>query len=285
MLEPDLPREAMDVPLPWVGLHMAASDLLHPGLSPGMEQRLRLLSHPGCRGVAVYDEGAARALRRLLPALPICTLPDGNDTSRATHPSALAQELERRAAGRKIVGLLGHLSEPKNLLLFLEIATEPRNRDVFFLVAGQYEPLSVAPAVRRRLSEASSGKWENLWALPNRISSEVDFNSLLERLDVVFAVYRDFTRSSGILTKAALFRRPILVASGYCMGERVNTYRLGLTASENSRAQCEEAMRRLLAEGAPGADYDRFAAEFSMATFQARVVDFIGSCRPVPAAS
>jgi hypothetical protein len=283
MLEPDLPFAAMSLPLPWAGLHMAASDLLDPRLRSAMEGRLRRLAHPQCRGLAVYDEAEAAALRRLLPERTVVTLPDGNDSSLAVPTSPVAQELERRAAGRRIVGLLGHLSEPKNLLLFLEIATAPRNRDLFFLVAGQYEPLSVAPAVRRKLLAASSGAWENVWALPNRIPSEGDFNRLLQRLDVVFAVYRDFTRSSGILTKAALFRRPILVASRYCMAERVLAYRLGLTAGQDSVAECEAAMRRLLLEGAPGAEHDRFARDFSVATFQARVADFLTTCRALPA--
>ena len=279
MLEPTLSSCVVDVPVPWAGLHVSASDLRDRGLRLEMEQRLRMLSHPRCRGLAVLDEAAVNPLRSLAPHVAIATLPDTADDSLAEPSSTLARELERRAAGRKIVGLFGHLSEPKNLSLFLGLATAARNRDIFFVLAGQFEPLSVAPAVRRRLTAAAVGKWENVWALPNRIPAESEFNRLLARVDAAFAVYRDFTRSSNILTKAALFRRPIVVAAGYCMADRVAAYGLGLVVDQDDAAGCESALRRLLDHGAPGADYDGYARDFSSAAFQTALVEFLVTCQ------
>jgi hypothetical protein len=227
--------------------------------------------------VAILDNACVNPLKNQLPHLTVRTLPDIADDSLGSS-SELSAELERRAAGRKIVGLLGHLSEAKNLAMFLDLATAPRNRDIFFLLAGQYEALSVAPGERARLTDAAAGTLENIWALPNRIAAESDFNFLLQRVDVVFAVYRDFTRSSNILTKAALFRRPIVVAPGFCMAERVNQYRLGLTAEPDDAAECDAALRRLLRDGARGADYDGYARDFSPLAFQASLVDFLATC-------
>jgi hypothetical protein len=243
-----------------------------------MERRLRLLFHRQCRGVAVLDESCVAELRSIAPHLVFTTLPDVADDSLPASGSGLSDELERRAGGRKIVGLLGHLSEAKNLSLFLDLATAPRNRDLFFLLAGQYEPLSVSPAVRTRLAAAASGSWQNVWALPNRIAAESEFNMLLRRVDVLFAVYRDFTRSSNILSKAALLRRPIVVASGYCMAERVELYRLGLVASPDDPAECESALRQLLRVGGLGADYEAYARDFSLSAFETRLVGFLGAC-------
>jgi hypothetical protein len=278
MAEPELAPEVTDLGMPWTGLHVSVSDLRHPARRPGMEQRMSILSHRSCRGLAVLDEVAARALQRLHPGQIVMTLPDIADTSLAAPTCPLAIELQHRAGGRRIVGLLGHLSEAKNLALFLDIATAPRNRDLFFLLAGQYEPLSLPPSLRQRIHAAAAGRWDNVWALTDRIASEAEFNRMLESSDVVFAVYRDFTRSSNILTKAALYRRPVLVAAGYCMAERLAAYRLGLAIPDDSVATAEAALRQLLAQGAPNADYAAFTRDFSVDNFRSRLAEFLRDC-------
>ena len=106
----------------------------------------------------------------------------------------------------------------------------------------------------------------------------VNVDVAAKRVDVVFAVYPNFTRSSGMLSKAALYRRPILVASGYCMAERVAAYRLGMSADQDSVAECETALRQLLSRGTPDADYDGFAKDFSFPAFESRLVDFLATC-------
>jgi hypothetical protein len=278
MVEPELSPEAAEVGLPWAGLHVSVSDLRDPARRADMERRMHILSHRSCRGLAVLDEAAARAVRQLHPAQIVATLPDIADTTLADRGSPFAAALQRRAAGRRVVGLLGHLSEAKNIALFLDIATAPGNSDLFFLLAGQYEPLSLPPELRARIEEAAAGRWDNVWAITERISSEAEFNRLLERTDIVFAVYRDFTRSSNILTKAALYQRPVLVAANYCMAERVAAYRLGLAIPEDSRAAAEIALRRLLAQGVPDADHANFARDFSIDEFRIRLAEFLENC-------
>lgn len=278
MVEPELAPEAADLGLPWAGLHVSVSDLRDPTRRAGMEQRMRFLAHRSCRGLAVLDEVAAQAVRQLYPRQIVATLPDVADATLGDPGSPLTKELQRRATGRRIVGLLGHLSEAKNLALFLDIATAPQNRDIFFFLAGQYEPLSLPPALRQRIQTAAAGQWENVWALTDRIASEAEFNRMLESSDVVFAVYRNFTRSSNILTKAALYRRPILVAANYCMAERVATYGLGLAIPEDSLAAGEMGLRQLLTEGAPDADYAVFAHDFSIDKFRNRLAEFLTHC-------
>ena len=176
----------------------------------------------------------------------------------------------RRARGRRIVGLLGHLSVAKNLKLLLDLASDSRNKDLFFFFAGQYEPLGVPPATRNQLAHAAAGKWDNIWALLDRIPDDREFNAFISRLDVVFAVYRDFCRSSNILSKAALFRRPVIVAQGYCMADRTAEYNLGLAVPENDPATTITAIRRLLA-APPVGDYERFARDFSQEEFENRL--------------
>jgi hypothetical protein len=81
-----------------------------------------------------------------------------------------------------------------------------------------------------------------------RIPDESQFNAVVSSCDVLFAVYQGFPHSSNILTKAAIFKKPVLVSNSFCMGERVRKFKLGLTVDEGKVLECNEALRRLLGQ-------------------------------------
>jgi hypothetical protein len=58
------------------------------------------------------------------------------------------------------------------------------------------------------------------------------FDSILQLSDISFAHYREFRKSSGIMTKSAQYRKPIVVSEKYLMGERVRKYELGYALPE-----------------------------------------------------
>jgi hypothetical protein len=266
MLEPGLSAAAVRFETPWMGLHVSASDLREPVMAQAMRQRLQMLAHPSCRGLLLLDDKVSGEARTLARDPVVATLPDIADTTLGDSDVPLVRQLKARAGGRKVVSLLGHLSVAKNIDLFLDLATAPQNNDLFFLMAGQFEALSAPPALRRRIRDAAAGRWSNVWAVPERIPSEAAFNRLVQESDLLFAIYRRFTRSSNILSKAAFFRRPVIVAEGFCMAERAADYRLGLAVAESDREGVEGAIRQLLRHP-PLGDYDRFARDFSQDRF------------------
>lgn len=270
MLEPELSPGEVRLETPWMGLHVSASDLRDPIKVQPMRQRLRMLEHPYCRGLLLLDERILQEVRALARSRVVATLPDIAEIASGDPDAPLVRQLRTRARGRQIVSLLGHLSVAKNIDLFLDLATAPRNNDLFFLMAGQFEALSAPPGLRRRLRDAAAGRWPNVWAVPERIPSEAAFNRLVQESDLLFAIYRRFTRSSNILTKAALFRRPVVVAEGYCMEERTADYRLGLAVAESDRDGVERVIRQLL-QNPPLGDYGRFARDFSQERFAQRL--------------
>jgi glycosyltransferase involved in cell wall biosynthesis len=285
MLEPALRAADIDRALgghPWAGIFMEASDLRDPMRERRIVDRLPLLRGTSCVSVGVLDEAVVNMLCVALPDKQVTFVPDIADSSLPDNAPPQIEQLQRRARGRQVVGLLGHLTEVKNLGLFLEIATQPAQQDLFFLVAGQFEPLGVNPAVRRKLEEAAAGRWENVLALPQRLGSEGDFNALVASVDVLFAVYRDFTRSSNMLAKAAQAGRPILVADGYCMAERVRAYGLGAAIDASSPASVVAAIRRLLARPPAEADLERYAEEFSVERFQQQIITLLRSASGAP---
>ena len=64
--------------------------------------------------------------------------------------------------------------------------------------------------------------------------------------DVIYASYEKFYHSSNLLTKAAFFRKPILVSTGFCMAERVHAYRLGASVPEGDVERGLVAIHSLL---------------------------------------
>lgn len=86
----------------------------------------------------------------------------------------------------------------------------------------------------------------NVYTRFERIHDEKDFNSYICACDVVFAAYHDFADSSGILTKAATFEKPIVVSDGYLMAERVRKYRLGEIIPEGDVRAAGNAIRTIL---------------------------------------
>jgi glycosyltransferase involved in cell wall biosynthesis len=79
-----------------------------------------------------------------------------------------------------------------------------------------------------------------------RISDERIFNSVIQACDVIFAAYLDFPNSSGILTKAAVFRKPIIVSDGYLMAERTRKYDMGEVVPEGDVQAAGSAIRKIL---------------------------------------
>jgi hypothetical protein len=55
----------------------------------------------------------------------------------------------------------------------------------------------------------------------NEFPDEAQFNSLVYICDILFAAYNNFPNSSNILTKAAIFQRPVVVSNNFCMEKRV----------------------------------------------------------------
>jgi hypothetical protein len=268
-LDPARVTEAM--PHAWSGVFMDSSDLRVPALHRKNTAKLAFVSSARCRSLGIFDAGVLPQLRTTLPNTRVCWLPDYVDFSRAPSAPPLLDRIRGKARGRKIIGLLGHLSEVKNLELFLQVAALPENQDLFFVLAGQYEPLGVSEASRRALSMAATGSIDNVFAAPGRFGREAEFNSVLAGMDVVFAVYRNFTRSSSILIKAAFFDIPTLVADDYYMAECVRSYGLGACVPANNSATWSAALRSVLSKPPDPAGFNRFRIDFSEEIFVDRL--------------
>jgi len=128
---------------------------------------------------------------------------------------------------------------------FLRIASKFDSKKGFFLLAGKFDiknfPEHEQKEIRRLLQ--TKGR-DNCYFRLTHIDSPPEFNALVDCCDVLYLAYKNHYHSSGLLAKAALFNKPVIVSNGYCMGQRVTRYNLGLTVS-SAYSQKLEAVNQL----------------------------------------
>ncbi len=227
------------------------------------------LGSPLCRGIGVLNEYSVGALRPFQSR--ICVLPDFADLSQPDAHYPLTAELKRKAGRRKVISLLGSIGERKGIRLLLDVMAQLPADEYFFLVAGKSW---LTGELLRAVQDAGATRNNCLFSL-ERIPDEACFNALVAASDVLFAVYRRFTGSSNLLTKAAAFARPIVVSRGECMGKRVERYGIGLSVPETDAAACRQAIVRLCREGAPCPDgFRAYAGEHSLERLRQELCNF-----------
>lgn len=257
---------------PWSGLYLRNH---HHGEPPSPMKFLRLLAKGDailrsdlCRGIGVLDERFLPEIERLTRKT-VTAYPDVTQGGISSEPFPLAVEIKRKAAGRKIIGIIG-LERRKGFLTLTRTAALARQRNLpyYFVCAGAIHP-SEYPHDERLEIEATargiaSGEIQNLHFDPQagRIPSEADFNCLFASFDIAWAAYEGFQGSSGTLSKAAVFEIPCLATAGECIGQRVERYRMGLTIPEATPEHALAAIPRLIAgtDGENNPLAPRFAA-------------------------
>jgi hypothetical protein len=110
------------------------------------------------------------------------------------------------------------------------------------------------------------------------LPDETSFNAILAGADIIFAVYRDFYRSSNMLSKAAYFEKPILVSSGCLMGERVARYGIGLAVASNSASEILAGLDATLRIDDLQLKFAAYRAVFNRVEFDRNLMNFATGC-------
>jgi len=259
---------------PWSGLYLRNH---HFGETPSAKKNARLLAKgdalirsPLCRGIGVLDERFIGPMESYL-GTRVHAFPDVTDSSLPEKPYFLADEILRKAAGRKVIGLIG-MERRKGLLNLMRVAEKARELRLpwYFACAGRYERPEYSPEEQAQIDSTSariaSGEIDNLHFDQNagRIPEESDFNSIFSTFDVAWVAYENFEGSSGALGKAASYDIPCLATAGECIGHRVERYRTGLTIPEGDSDKALEAIRRIL----EGKDWEDRPLNSNHATFR-----------------
>jgi hypothetical protein len=157
---------------------------------------------------------------------------------------SIIPQIQERAKGRTIISLLGSLDKRKGVLTLLEIARSSLSENWFFLFSGTFHEGKFSSHELQAIRESILQPPENCFFHLQYIPGDPQFNALVAISDIVFAVY-NYPHSSNILTKAAVFEKPVIVQDYSCMSERVRQFHLGGIVEPDNIEQCIYVLRNL----------------------------------------
>jgi hypothetical protein len=253
---------------PWVGLRFI------PGTNP-VEGYYKTSS---LRGMCFLDEDVVQSYRQALPEKQFCYLPDITNTDLPKADSARAIKIKQLARGRKIVFMGGTISATKNLSKWLTMVECADPSKWFFVQIGEVHQDALNDADLQAYKKITMAVPEHLYVESSYLPDERAFNEMIVCADILFAVYRDFKISSNMLGKAASFKKPILVADQYLMGERVRRYGLGQAVSQDHVAQMYTALGELAVQELDLSGFNAYCRDFSQQALRERLFKMIECC-------
>jgi hypothetical protein len=267
--------------LPWSGIRFVPT----PGADEGYYQLPSLL------GMCFLDQGVCDAYQNFLPHKNFEYLPDITDNTLPDEQTQLLSEIRGKARTRKIVFLGGTLGGTKNLSCWYQLIARMDATRWYFVQIGELFEDTLSDKDLYELNKIRARCPENLFIKQMYLPDEAQFNEIINGSDAIFAVYRNFSISSNMLGKAAAFGKPILVARGQLMGERVLQYGIGTTVVENDVPGMEIALKSLV--NSPQLRHDNFEAyrrDFGVIELSRRLCHFLAECieqksdknRPLP---
>lgn len=222
-----------------------------------------------CCCVGLLDKGIVPKLQSKLHGKTVVAFPDIADDSPPDLSYDLSNKIITQARGRKIIGLLGSLEKRKGILSFVEIIKKANREKYFFFLAGELAINTFSKEEYNSIINFCYTQQENFIYFLDKIPTDNRFNSLVNICDLIYTVYDDFRHSSNLITKAALFKKPVIVADCYYMSEVVTKYGLGACAEAGNIKQCLDVIESICSqldsrEDCSGFGYDDYIADNSI---------------------
>ncbi len=209
---------------PWIGI------LFHPRLARDRKAPIEgYFESKNARGGVFLLPSALSPYATAVPNLHFALAPDVADLELPAEPSKLAIDMRKQAGERTIVLQIGSIMAHKGIPTLLDVIGAADPSRFFFALIGEVFWETFAEQ-KDRVRSFYMQPPENVYLSQGYLKNEPDYNGLIAACDIVYAVYQDFGSSSNSLTKAAGFRRPILVSENSLMGERVRRSNIGAVA-------------------------------------------------------
>jgi hypothetical protein len=230
------------------------------------------------RGTCFLDEALLERYRARWPDKQFEYLPDITETALPPQPTPLAVQIKKQAAGRKIVFMGGSIGKQKNLAQWVKLIQQVDSAQWYFVQIGRISINNLTSEDIAALASLRVTAPKNLYSHDGYLSDELAFNDVIAVADVIFAVYKDFYRSSNMLSKAAYFEKPILVASNCLMGKRVTKYGIGLAVAPNDSQAIYQGLNDLLQLPNLATHFAAYRQEFNQQALQNKLVGFVRTC-------
>ncbi|MFT4637740.1 MAG: hypothetical protein ACI8T1_001050 [Verrucomicrobiales bacterium] len=240
---------------PWTGLYFRNQHLTEEasGIIAKVKQRLKgdfIMRSENCRLISGVDERALPFVEAFARK-PVLLMPDITDETAGDPEVPLAVTIREKAAGRKVIGIVG-LEKRKGCLTLMRVAreAEKQGKPLFFAFTGVlwWDTFSDDEVAWIKEFLANPPGNIHLDSDAGMVPDGAVYNGIALTFDVFFAAYLNslYNGSSNVLTKGALLKLPTIVTEGACLEDRVKAYRLGLAVPEDDVERCMDAIERLL---------------------------------------
>jgi len=232
-----------DLQTPWAGI------LFHPRCLDGPDFRRceRFFYAARSAGAAFLNPYAMEGYGRMFPERTFGIVPDVTEAELPAEQPHLVARLKHKAAGRKIVLLLGSISPHKGVVELIEVIKRSDSTKFYFAIIGKvfWELFGPdAELIRAFFNHLP----ENCLVQTGYIKDESELNAVIANVDILYAVYQNFKGSSNTLTKASIFEKPIVVSDESLMGERVRSFRMGKVVNYRDINSIVQALSELAVE-------------------------------------
>lgn len=151
--------------------------------------------------------------------------------------SPVIEKVQSRIRNRITTSLLGSILPHKCVDLFIDCVNAANPDKHFFVIAGKFKKSAFAPEQWHKIQGIMDKPPENLLIFNEWLESEAIFDTLVQMSDYLFAYYRNFQKSSNVLSKGAFYKKPVIVSNKFLMGDRVQKYKLGYALSEKATVE------------------------------------------------
>lgn len=256
-------------PLPWAGIRFVPCEA-------GTEAYYQL---PSLAGMCFLNESIQKQYQTRIPTKAFGYLPDITENALPAEQTELVTQIKAQAQGRSIVFLGGTLGGNKNLSKWYELIALADASQWYFVQIGEMFENTLTPEDAQALAKITEQCPDNLWIKCEYLPDEAAFNEVIAASNIIFAVYRNFTVSSNMPGKAAAFEKPILVADGHLMGQRVKKYGIGLAVSENDVDQMYLGLQQLLQnQGVLKERFEAYRKDFSPQALGTHLIACLQDC-------
>jgi glycosyltransferase involved in cell wall biosynthesis len=185
-----------------------------------------------CRAVLTVDEGIVTDIAAATKKT-VLALPDVADAAAPDQNCELAELIRKKSGGNLVCGIIGVLSKRKGIVTLIE-AAKAKPPGWFFVFAGGFAETDFSSAELDSIKELVRREPENCIFWFNFLPNEAFFNAVVSACDVLYANYPWYPFSSGIVSKAALFKKTVIVSDRFLLSERVAHYNIGWRLPEEN---------------------------------------------------
>lgn len=246
----------------WSGLyfhprHMRLNKLAHTQ-KPSWSSIDGICMSKKCQGIAIHDEGIVDSFSKRLEK-PVVLFPEIADTTAhlSYHPDT--QAFREKANKRTIVGMFGTLSKHQGVIEYIQLIKQSNSSKFFFVIAGPLSIETFSKGEQNIITSFINNLPENCYLKLNYLQEGAEFNTFVNDVDILYIVYNNFPSASNRLTKAAVFKKPVLSSNRFCVGEDVKKYRLGCTVNEGNIEEYVSQLENCTKNSFRNNDFENYA--------------------------